>query len=137
MERVGVDLHRLTQIGLLEKTGARLPVLSPWFLAKGGTDAEALESALSAGRSDALDEAEEDPADMGTAEMLALIAEVRLLSRSAVDLVAVVGMQAEVGERAIWRAWSRLIEAGVVIPPSYRRATEAGVALIAKEKNNA
>jgi len=130
VERVAVDLQRLTSIGLIEKATGRLPALSPWFLAKGGTDAEALESALCAGRSDALDEAEEDSADRGTTEMLALIAEVRLLSRSASDLVAAVGMQAEVGERAIWQAWSRLIEAGVIVPPSYRWPTEAGIALV-------
>jgi hypothetical protein len=130
VERVAVDLQRLTSIGLIEKATGRLPALSPWFLAKGGTDAEALESALSAGRSDALDEVEDEATDAGSAEMLALIAEVRLLPRPATDLVWVVGVQSQVPERTVWRAWSRLIEAGVIVPPSYRWPTEAGIALV-------
>ena len=143
VERVLTDIGRLASIGLVEKTNARMPMLSPWFLAKSGTDAEALDSALSPERCDFLEVEEpkkggkKKPARVAAptpvedrAEMLALIAEVRILPRRAVDLVSVVGIQREVPERNVWRAWTRLIEAGVIVPPSYRWATEAGRALV-------
>ena len=116
-------LQRLTSIGLLVPARSRAAELSLWFMgmaAEGGDEA-ALSACLRAGESDALDEVEEDGGEerrKGVADMLALIAKVRLCGKRG---------------REGWSeaaAYTRLIEAGVVIPPSYRWATDAGIALV-------
>ncbi len=65
-----------------------------------------------------------------TADMLALVAKVRTLQRRAVDLVEAVAVETETSPRTVWYGWERLIEAGVIVPSTYRWPTAAGIALV-------
>ena len=126
-ERAAKILQRLTSIGLLVPARVTVPELSQWFvgLAEESGDESALLACLNAGESDALDEEanpeskeERRAKQKAVADMLALIAKVRSCGKR---------------ERNGWgeaAAYTRLIEAGVIVPPTYRRATEKGRMLV-------
>lgn len=125
--RAATLLQRLTSIGLLVPARSTVPELSPWFvgLAEEAGDEVALLTCLHAGESDALDEEanpdskeERRAKQKAVADMLALIAKVRSCGKR---------------ERNGWgeaAAYTRLIEAGVIVPPTYRRVTEKGRLLV-------
>lgn len=130
-ERAATLLQRLTSIGLLVPARSTVPELSPWFLGvlaemgDGATDEAALLACLRAGESKLLegdDEAEPEPRE-NIPEMLTLIALVRSGPRPTGDLLGK-------GNGETKRAYRGLIEAGVIVPPTYRRATEKGRELV-------
>ena len=121
-------LQRLTSIRLLVPARSRAPELSAWFLdmSKEHGYGEALYRALNAGESDCLDDmAETDDDAEDFADALAMVEQVR-------NGPASTGVLLGDGSGEVRRCYTRLIEAGVVVPPSYRWATEAGRELIAK-----
>lgn len=128
-ERAATLLQRLTSIGLLVPARSTVPELSQWFvgvlaeMGDGATDEAALLACLRAGESRLLDEVEETEPRENIPEMLALIAGVRSGPRPTGDLLGK-------GNGETKRAYRGLIEAGVIVPPTYRRATEKGRMLV-------
>lgn len=123
-EWASVCLQRLTSIRLLVPARSRAPELSAWFLELSAAhgDADALRRCLLAGESDALDDAEEgakqEDKTQAEDDMLAMVEKVRSCGKRGRD-----GWDEAT-------AYTRLIEAGVVVPPSYRWATADGIALV-------
>jgi len=117
-ERAATCLQRLTSIGMVVPARQCAPALSPWFCemtAEVG-DREAIRRALMAGESSCLDEAPEPVAeDSGAMDTLI----------GMVDRVRSCGTRSR-DSREEGEAYGRLIEAGVIVPPSYRRVTEKG-----------
>ena len=117
-ERAATCLQRLTSIGMVVPARWCSPELSPWFSAMAAEvgDREAIRRALMAGESSCLDEAPELVAEDSTA-MEALV--------GMVDRVRSCGTRSR-DSREEGEAYGRLIEAGVIVPPTYRRVTENG-----------
>ena len=126
-------LGRLQELGLVE--APRPPRLSAWwadFIRSRGRRSglvaleQAEESSLLDDQSDQGDEAAYD-AHIG--RLLTLVAEVEKLPESLAMLMGSEGGGEGGGRR---RAYERLVELGVVVPPSYRWPTLAGVEKISR-----
>lgn len=130
-------LGRLQESGLVESP--RPPRLSGWwsaFIAEKGRRA-GLVALERAEESSFLDEAkrltkeEEASFDAHIGRLLTLVAEVEKMPESAAALIGSEGGGEAGGRR---RAYERLVELGVVVPPSYRWPTLAGTEKIRRAR---